>query len=178
MGGARGPRPNSADRLLRPPFIYGYPFLFGFVNFALSVALAFLAFGLWLRLGRLDRTTVREVVFVPISLVVFFAHTYGWGLIGLMCFSAEAVRLHDRGRTWWHAGLEAALRTSVMALPIVIMLVWRSETHGGKTFGWLEVEDEMAMDLFGAARPLEMVRYRVTHRRSARFLLRNCSVVS
>src|SRR5213075_478460 len=28
------------------PFIYGYPFLFGFVNFALSVALAFLAFGL------------------------------------------------------------------------------------------------------------------------------------
>ena len=34
------------------PFIYGFPFLFGFVNFALSVALAFLAFGLWLRLGR------------------------------------------------------------------------------------------------------------------------------
>ena len=30
------------------PFIYGYPFLFGFVNFTLSVALAFLAFGLWL----------------------------------------------------------------------------------------------------------------------------------
>ena len=120
------------------PFIYGYPFLFGFVNFALSVALAFLGFGLWLRLGRLNRTTVREVVFVPISLVVFFAHTYGWGLMGLMCFSAEAVRLHDRGRTWWHAGLEAALRTSVMALPIVIMLVWRSETHGGQTYGWFE----------------------------------------
>ena len=43
------------------PFIYGYPFLFGFVNFALSVALAFLAFGLWLRLGRLERTTLREL---------------------------------------------------------------------------------------------------------------------
>ncbi len=41
------------------PFIYGYPFLFGFVNFALSVALAFLAFGLWLRLGRLERTRLR-----------------------------------------------------------------------------------------------------------------------
>ena len=120
------------------PFIYGYPFLFGFVNFTLSVAFAFLAFGLWLRLGRLDRTVVREWVFVPISLVVFFTHTYGWGLLGLMCFSAEAVRLHDRGGTWWRAGLEAALRTSVMALPILIMLVWRSETHGGQTFGWLE----------------------------------------
>ena len=120
------------------PFIYGYPFLFGFVNFALSVALAFVAFGLWLRLGRLDRTVVREWVFVPISLVVFFAHTYGWGLLGLMCFSADAVRLHDKGRSWWRAGLEAALRTSVMALPILIMLIWRSETHGGQTIDWFD----------------------------------------
>src|SRR6476620_2674322 len=66
------------------PFIYGYPFLFGFVNFTLSVALAFLAFGLWLRLGRLERTKLRGWLFVPISLIVFFAHTYGWGLMGLM----------------------------------------------------------------------------------------------
>src|SRR5678809_610340 len=54
------------------PFIYGFPFLFGFVNFALSVAFAFLAFGLWLRLGRLERTRLRSWLFVPISLVVFF----------------------------------------------------------------------------------------------------------
>lgn len=120
------------------PFITGFPFLFGFVNFVLSVALAFLAFGLWLRLGRLDRTLLREWLFVPISLVVFFTHTYGWGLLGLMCFSAEAVRLHDRGRSWWRAGLEAALRTSVMALPILIMLIWRSETHGGQTVDWFD----------------------------------------
>ena len=113
------------------PFIYGYPFLFGFVNFALSVALAFLAFGLWLRLGRLERTTLREWLFVPISILVFFCHTYGWGLLGLMCFSADAVRLHDRGRSWLRAGLEAALHTSVMALPLAGMLIWRSETHGG-----------------------------------------------
>ena len=118
------------------PFVYGFPFLFGFVNFALSVALAFLAFGLWLRLGRLERTRLRSWLFVPISLVVFFAHTYGWGLLGLMCFSADAVRLHDRGRSWWRAGIEAALHTSVMTLPLVVMLVWRSETHGGQTYDW------------------------------------------
>ena len=120
------------------PFIYGYPFLFGFVNFTLSVALAFLAFGLWLRLGRLERTTLREWLFVPISLVVFFCHTYGWGLLGLLCFSADAVRLHDRGRSWWRAGIEAALHTSVMALPIFVMLIWRSETHGGQTVDWFD----------------------------------------
>jgi hypothetical protein len=120
------------------PFIYGFPFLFGFVNFTLSVALAFLAFGLWLRLGRLERTALRSWLFVPISLVVFFCHTYGWGLLGLMCFSADAVRLHDRGRGWLRAGLEAALHTSVMALPLLVMLLWRSETHGGSTHGWFE----------------------------------------
>jgi hypothetical protein len=120
------------------PFIYGFPFLFGFVNFALSVALAFLAFGLWLRLGRLDRTVLRGWLFIPISLLVFFTHTYGWGLLGLMCFSADAVRLHDRGVTWFRAGFLAALHTSVMALPLLVMLAWRSETHGGSIAGWFE----------------------------------------
>jgi len=118
------------------PFIYGYPFLFGFVNFTLSVALAFLAFGLWLRLGRLERTWLRSWLFIPISLIVFFCHTYGWGLLGLMCFSADAVRLHDRGRSWWRAGIEAALHTSVMALPLLAMLIWRGEAHGGQTIDW------------------------------------------
>ena len=56
------------------PFIYGYPFMFGFVNFALSVALAFVAFGLWLRLGRLERTVIREWLFV-ISLSSSFSPT-------------------------------------------------------------------------------------------------------
>src|SRR5437763_3194889 len=118
------------------PFITGYPFLFGFVNFTLSVALAFLAFGLWLRLGRLERTALRGWLFIPISLLIFFCHTYGWGLLGLMCFSADAVRLHDRGRSWWRAGLEAAMHTSVMALPILVMLIWRGEAHGGQTVDW------------------------------------------
>jgi hypothetical protein len=118
------------------PFIYGYPFLFGFVNFTLSVALAFLAFGLWLRLGGLERTRLRSWLFVPISLLIFFCHTYGWGLLGLMCFSADAVRLHDRGRSWWRAGIEAAMHTSVMALPLLAMVIWRGETHGGQTVDW------------------------------------------
>jgi hypothetical protein len=120
------------------PFIYGFPFLTGFVNFTLSVALAFLAFGLWLRLGRLERMTLRSWLFIPISLIVFFCHIYGWGLLGLMCFSADAVRLHDRGRSWWRAGLEAALHASVMALPLFVILISRGEIHGAETSGWFD----------------------------------------
>ena len=37
------------------PFAYSHPFMYCFVNYALSIALAFLAFGLWLRLARLGR---------------------------------------------------------------------------------------------------------------------------
>ena len=118
------------------PFVYGHPFLFGFVNFALSMALAFLAFGLWLRLGRLGRTKLRAWLFVPISVIVFFCHTYGWGVLGLLCFSAEAVRQHDKGVGWFRSGLYAAAHASVMALPVLIMVAWRSETHGGMTGDW------------------------------------------
>jgi hypothetical protein len=125
------------------PFIYGHPFMFGFVNFALSMALAFLAFGLWLRLGRLGRTRLRAWLFVPISVLIFFCHTYGWGALGLMCFSAEAVRQHDRGIGWFKAGVNAALHASVMALPILIMLVWRSETHGGETGDWFNFKAKL-----------------------------------
>jgi hypothetical protein len=125
------------------PFIYGHPFMFGFVNFALSMALAFLAFGLWLRLGRLGHTRLRAWLFVPISVIIFFCHTYGWGALGLLCFSAEAVRQHDRGIGWFKAGINAALHASVMALPILIMLVWRSETHGGETGDWFNFKAKL-----------------------------------
>jgi hypothetical protein len=118
------------------PFAYGHPFLFGFVNYALAMALALLAFGLWLRLGRLGRTRLRAALFVPISIIIFFCHTYGWGALGLLCFSAEAVRQHDRGGSWPRAAMKAAMHAAAMAVPIVIMLAWRSETHGGSTFGW------------------------------------------
>ena len=118
------------------PFVLGHPFLFGFVNFALSIALAFLAFGLWLELARRDKLKLRAILFVPISVVVFFAHTYGWGVLGLLCFSAEAVRQHDKGVGWFRSGVNAAAHASVMALPLVIMIAWRSETHGGETADW------------------------------------------
>ena len=115
------------------PFAYSHPFMFGFVNFALAIALAFLAFGLWLRLARLGRLRLRAILFVPISLIVYFTHTFGWGVLGLLCFSGEAVRQHDSGKGWFRSGVNAALHASVMALPLLFMLVWRSNIHGAST---------------------------------------------
>lgn len=133
------------------PFALNFPFLYGFVNFALSMALALLAFALWLRLGRMGRTRLRAVLFVPISIVIFFVHAFGWGALGLLCFSDEAVRLHDRGRPWLRAGIEAATHVLVMALPLLIMVGWRNEAHSGSTFGWFDWRAKLTW-LFSALR--------------------------
>jgi hypothetical protein len=125
------------------PLAYSHPFHFGFVNFALSMALAFLAFGFWLRLGRLGKTRLRAALFVPISIVVFFAHTFGWGMLGLMCFSAEAVRQHDHGRGWFRSGVHAALHAACMALPLVFMVAWRTSAPAGMTADWFNWEAKL-----------------------------------
>jgi hypothetical protein len=120
------------------PLAFGHPFMFGFVNFALSMALALIAFGLWLRLGRLGKSKLRALLFVPISFIVFFAHTFGWGTLGLLCFSAEAVRQHDRGQSWWMAIVRAACHAAVMALPVLLVVLWRTEATGGLTHRWFD----------------------------------------
>lgn len=120
------------------PFVLGYPFLFGFTNYALSIALAFLAFGLWLRLARFRRLRLRAVLFVPISFIVYFCHTFGWGLLGLLCYSAEAVRQHDEGANWWKAGLKAIPHAMVMAGPAVLILLWRVEVAKDMTRHWFD----------------------------------------
>ena len=120
------------------PLAFGHPFMFGFVNFALSMALALLAFGLWLRLGRLGKSKLRAMLFVPISFIIYFAHTFGWGTLGLLCFSAEAVRQHDRGHSWWMAAIRAAVHAATLALPAFLILLWRSDATGGLTHRWFD----------------------------------------
>lgn len=120
------------------PFAYGHPFLYGFVNFTMAMALAFLAFGLWLRLGRLGHLRLRALLFIPISFVLFIAHVFGWGTLGLLAFSAEAVRQHDKGIDWWKAGLRAAAHAAVMAGPMLLILAWRSDVSGG-TGDWFNM---------------------------------------
>ncbi|MGC7532537.1 hypothetical protein ACPWML_26320, partial [Pandoraea pneumonica] len=71
---------------------YCYPFQFGFANFALSMALALCLFALWLRLGRLRRFRLRAAIFIPASCLLWLCHTFGWGVLGVLAFSAEMIR--------------------------------------------------------------------------------------
>lgn len=109
------------------PLAYSYPFHFGFINFALSMALALLAFALWLRLTRVGRLRLRAALFVPIGLLLWLCHAFGWGLLGLLAFGAQCVREHGNGRrpvaALWHAGLAML----PLLPPALLMLVWRTQ---------------------------------------------------
>lgn len=137
---AHGRVPATAAFAL--PLAFGYPFQFGFLNFALAMALAFLAFALWLRLGRTGRTGLRTALFVPIGMAIWLAHIYGWGVLGLLAFAAGLAR--DRGadgggigrrlRALWGAGLS----TWPLWPPILLMLAWRSGNVSGQTADWFD----------------------------------------
>lgn len=121
------------------PFALSQPFLYGFANYTLSMALAFLALGLWLRLGRTERTRLRTWLFVPISLTVYFTHAFGWGVLGLMVFATELAGRRERGEPWpralWRAGWTAA----GLALPLLAILLWQSGAAQGHTADWFLV---------------------------------------
>jgi hypothetical protein len=121
------------------PLAYSYPFHFGFINFALSMALALNAFALWLRLARLDRLKLRAAIFVPLSCLLWLCHTYGWGALGVLAFSAELVRLHDKGHGWVKSWFLAVPHCLPLCLPLVMMVMWRDGQHvGGVTADWFD----------------------------------------
>lgn len=119
------------------PLIYAAPFVYGFVNFTLSMALALLAFTLWLRLGRLGRFGLRAWLFVPLSLGLWLCHTFGWAFLGILCTAESLVRARDAGRTWTAALLETFRRCLPLAAPLAPMLLWRGQASStGSTAGW------------------------------------------
>jgi hypothetical protein len=126
------------------PLAYSFPFHFGFVNFALSMAIALNAFALWLRLGRLGRLSLRTAIFLPLSCALWLCHTFGWGVLGVLAFSAEMIRQHDAGQRWIKAWVRAGFGCLPLALPMVLMVLWRSGDHvGGETSDWFDWQAKM-----------------------------------
>ena len=136
-----------ATALFALPLAYGYPFQFGFVNFALSMALALNLFALWLRMGRLGAVQLRAILFVPLSCALWVCHTFGWGVLGILAFSAEMIRQHDLrkdqpdktgwGGHWLESWVRAGIGCLPLALPFAMMVLWRSGDHvTGKTMDW------------------------------------------
>ncbi len=128
-----------ATALFALPLAYCYPFHFGFVNFALSMGIALNLFALWLRLARTGHVTLRAIIFVPLSCLLWLCHTFGWGVLGVLAFSAEMIRQHDAGHRWFKAWVRAGLGCVPLAIPMALMVLWRSGNHvTGQTADWFD----------------------------------------
>lgn len=118
------------------PLAYSFPFHFGFINFCLAVGLAFLAFALWRWLAIKRRFKLRAAIFVPLSVVLWVVHTFGWGVLGVLAYAAEMVRHRDEGKSWLKSFIQAAFDCLPLALPMLLMIAWRSGQVGGRTIDW------------------------------------------
>ena len=76
----------GAGPLLAMAAIWSPPLLLGFVNYALSLALAFLAFALWIRAAG---KRWRAPLFVVIAPLLWLCHLSGWGALGVLVFGYE-----------------------------------------------------------------------------------------
>lgn len=117
--------------LLALPLALGHPFILGFLNFSLSMALALNAFALWLYVTQTKRFVLRSLLFLAVGPLLWVAHIFGWGFLGLLCFASEFVRNRDTGAGGVEATVRAGLACLPLAPPLVLMLVWRSGQAGG-----------------------------------------------
>jgi hypothetical protein len=129
----------SPTYLFAAPLILGYPFQYGFLNFTLSVAFAFLALGLWLRLGRSGRIGLRAALFVPLSLAVWLVQAFGWGILGLLAFASEITRQLDLNRAFPKAAVLAVYRCSPLVAPLALTLAWQSGNAEAATGDWFNI---------------------------------------
>lgn len=113
-------------------FAFNHPFNFGFVNYALAAALALIGFGLWLRLGRLGHERLRWALLLPIGFVIWVAHVAGWGMLGVMIFSASFADRRIAGAGWTRAFVSAVTACLPLLGPLLPILFW---VQGGMDAG-------------------------------------------
>ncbi|MDB5686418.1 MAG: hypothetical protein JWR77_1007 [Rhizorhabdus sp.] len=125
-----------ATAALAAPFAFCWPFQWGFINYVLAMALTLNAFALWLYLARTGRVRLRAILFVPIGALIWLAHGFAWGVLGLLAFAAELVRMRDQGRSVFASLLFGGLHCLPLAPPLVLMALWRSGDVTGATTDW------------------------------------------
>jgi hypothetical protein len=96
-------------------FVYNSPFLWGFVNYSFTAALALCGFALWIALER--RSVLRAALFLPIAPALFVGHGEGGALLLLWVAGYEA----GRARDWWRPAV--ALRVAAQLWPFVLVVL-------------------------------------------------------
>ncbi|MCH7629818.1 MAG: GtrA family protein [Proteobacteria bacterium] len=105
------------------PFVFGYPFQYGFLNFLLGEGFALLALALWIVMGRNGQARLRPWVFAVIGFGLWLAHTLALALFLIGAFCASVARATEGERltipVLWRAGLPLL---PAVVLPLLAMV--------------------------------------------------------
>ncbi|MFM9829427.1 MAG: hypothetical protein ACKVOB_11900 [Sphingomonas sp.] len=109
--------------MLALPFALAQPFLFGFLNYCLSVALALICAAAW----NFDREhgLWRSLAFGVAALVIWTAHIMGWGILLILIAGAELAAVRN-GRDL----LARMMRAAPLLLPAIPLAIWRAGGAG------------------------------------------------
>jgi hypothetical protein len=128
------------------PLAYSMPFQMGFVNFALSAAIAIAGLAWWIHLAGKAPDWVRIIAFVPVAGIVWVCHSFGWAMLGLFVLGAEFSIRRARGEGVGRAVRVALLASAPMAWPQVLIMLFGTAPHGntGEWFFWVSKAQSVA----------------------------------
>lgn len=128
-------RRTQPTALFALPLAYGYPLIFGFVNYCLSISLALLALGWWLRLGHQGRSAFRMGAFAIVAPAIMVVHLLGYIVLGLTAGGATIGAALEQGTPLPKATWRAFVACLPMAWPIALLLFWQGAASPGSS-GW------------------------------------------
>ncbi|MFM9937611.1 MAG: GtrA family protein [Novosphingobium sp.] len=103
----------GVNALYALPLAISLPYLYGFANFSLSIALAFHAMALWIALER--RPVLRTALFLPLGFALWICHLVGWAVFSLVAGVTTVVAQYRAGK----GVLRTLAATAVMTLPLL-----------------------------------------------------------
>ena len=118
------------------PLLYGFPFFFGLVNFALAMALALLTYAGWMLSRQRCKGVWPQVMLGVTGCAIWLCHTYGWAFLGLLCGSASLSRCLEKSLRPLPLIREILAECWPLLIPLIPMLVWRAGTSGSETNDW------------------------------------------
>lgn len=113
--------------VLALPFLYHYAFLYGFLNFSLSLGLALCGFALWLQLQ--NRPALRQCLFLLISILVFICHIYGWAIMCILIGSHMLMRNIDEADSLFKILWQTSRACLILMFPFFMYYVVLSGSY-------------------------------------------------
>jgi hypothetical protein len=127
------------------PFVYAFSFLYGFLNYGLSLGLLWCGLALWIAMSEGSAIRRRWAVFALIATVVWTCHLVGWALLCIGTGSQEFIRQHERKGKLIPAAVASVGPLSCLLIPWLFrLLTFQPSTGSGRSEGFFLMIEKLA----------------------------------